>query len=730
MTCVMCSRAVTSAVSKMPGVYSTHVNLVSETADVIYNPNKVTTDDIGDRINLIGYEYMGIHDDNSINNDVIEKKHEEMQRKKLYRIIVGFLFSIILMILMFGNFNLGPNKSYILLCISILPFIYVSYPILSSGLKSLRHQNLNMDVMYSLGISVSFIVSVLSTFHLLGNSHFMLYDTSIMLGSFLMLGKYLEDRAKTRTSDSIKKLVQLKATEATIEKTVDNKIVQKKVPINDILKGNIIIVKPGEKIPIDGEIIEGKSYVDESLVTGESVPVLKEVGSTVIGGSINKEGYFKFKVTNTGNQTVLSQIISMVQEAQNSQPPIQKIADKVITFFIPTILIIAFISFIIWYVVLGSSFLYSISIFISVVVVACPCSLGLAIPTALTVGVGLAAKYGILIKDGETLEVSEKINHVLLDKTGTITVGQPTLSNIINYSDKNDDEILKIVQSIEQYSQHPISLALFNNENKRNYNLFDVSEFENITGKGIKGIIDNETFYIGNKKLLEEEKIVLKSDISFDLEKEEKNMKTSVILTNSKEVLAIISVEDNIKENSVKAITELHNMGIQTTLISGDNKNSCEKIANTVGINNVISEVLPQEKLDYVKKLQNGGDVVAFIGDGINDAPSLTKSDVGIAIGTGTDIAIESGDVILINGDLLNAVASIQLSKKTMSRVRLNLFWAFAYNVILIPIAAGILMPWNIFFRPEYSAFAMALSSVTVITLSLLLKNYVPEILR
>lgn len=634
------------------------------------------------------------------------------------------------MILMFGNFNLGPNKSYILLCISILPFIYVSYPILSSGLKSLRHQNLNMDVMYSLGISVSFIVSVLSTFHLLGNSHFMLYDTSIMLGSFLMLGKYLEDRAKTRTSDSIKKLVQLKATEATIEKTVDNKIVQKKVPINDILKGNIIIVKPGEKIPIDGEIIEGKSYVDESLVTGESVPVLKEVGSTVIGGSINKEGYFKFKVTNTGNQTVLSQIISMVQEAQNSQPPIQKIADKVITFFIPTILIIAFISFIIWYVVLGSSFLYSISIFISVVVVACPCSLGLAIPTALTVGVGLAAKYGILIKDGETLEVSEKINHVLLDKTGTITVGQPTLSNIINYSDKNDDEILKIVQSIEQYSQHPISLALFNNENKRNYNLFDVSEFENITGKGVKGIIDNETFYIGNKKLLEEEKIVLKSNISSDLEKEEKNMKTSVILTNSKEVLAIISVEDNIKENSVKAITELHNMGIQTTLISGDNKNSCEKIANTVGINNVISEVLPQEKLDYVKKLQNGGDVVAFIGDGINDAPSLTKSDVGIAIGTGTDIAIESGDVILINGDLLNAVASIQLSKKTMSRVRLNLFWAFAYNVILIPIAAGILMPWNIFFRPEYSAFAMALSSVTVITLSLLLKNYVPEILR
>lgn len=724
----MCSRAVTSTVSKMPGVYSIHVNLISETADVIFNPEIVTTDEIGDKINSIGYEYMGIHDNNSINNNIIEQKHEENLKKKLYRIIVGFFFSALLMFLMFSNIDLNGNDSYIQLAITIIPFIYVCSPILKSGFNSLIHRNLNMDVMYTLGIGISFIASVLSTFHLLGTSHFMLYDTSIMLGSFLMLGKYLEDRAKSKTSDSINKLIELKATEATIEKIINDKPVQEKVDIESVLKGNIVIIKPGEKIPLDGEIIEGKSYVDESLVTGESVPVQKNVGDTVIGGSINKDGSFKFRVTNTGDKTVLSQIIAMVQDAQNSSPPIQKLADKVITYFIPGILIIAIITFILWYVVYHSPLLYSLSIFISIVVVACPCALGLAIPTALTVGVGLAAKNGILIKDGQTLEVSEKITHVLLDKTGTITVGQPVLSNIINYSKMDDKNVLKIARSIEQFSQHPISSALFNNKEKEEFELYDVTDFENISGKGVKGKINNQYYFIGNRKLIKEHDINLPDDIAQDLEKEELNMKTSMLLANESEIIGIISVEDVIKENSKKAVKELHNMNIKTTMVSGDNKNSSEKIAKEVGIDNVVSEVLPQGKLDYVKKLQSEGEIVAFIGDGINDAPSLTKSNVGIAIGTGTDVAIESGDIILINGDLLNAIAGIQISKKTMSRVRLNLFWAFAYNVILIPVAAGALIPWNIVFRPEYSAFAMALSSVTVITLSLLLRNYIPEI--
>lgn len=730
MTCVMCTRSVTTALSKTPGVYSTNVNLVSETADVLYNPKAITIEEIGNKINSIGFEYMGLHDDNSLNNDVLAKKHQDNLNKKLYRIIVGFFFSALLMYLMFSNIDLGPHSSYIMLAITIIPFVYVTYPIFKSGLNALKLHNLNMDVMYSLGIGVSFIVSVLSTFHLLGTSHFMLYDTSIMLGSFLMLGKYLEDRAKTKTSDSIKNLVKLKSTTATVEKIVDGKLIQQKQDINDVLKGNIVIVKPGEKIPLDGQIIEGESYVDESLVTGESKPVFKQKDSNVIGGSINKDGTFKFKVTNTGDKTVLSQIITMVQEAQNSNPPIQKLADRVITYFIPTILLIAFIAFLVWYLIMGSPFLFSLSIFISVVVVACPCSLGLAIPTALTVGVGQAAKFGILIKDGETIEISENVNSVLLDKTGTITVGKPILTNIINYSNMSNDKILKIVRSIEQYSQHPIAIALFENENKKELDLYDVESFENISGKGVTGIIDNITYIVGNKKIMRDYNINIDDRIIDDLENEESSMRTSIILSDSSKILAIISVEDKIKDNSIKAIKQLHDMNIETTLISGDNKNSSDIVGRKVGINTVISEVLPQEKLDYVKKLQNDEKCVAFIGDGINDAPSLTKSNVGIAIGTGTDVAIESADMVLINGDLINAVAGLQLSKKVMSRVKLNLFWAFAYNVLLIPIAAGALMHWNIMFRPEYSAFAMALSSVTVITLSLLLKRYTPEVLK
>jgi Cu+-exporting ATPase len=631
---------------------------------------------------------------------------------------------------MFSNFNFNGNESYIQLAITILPFIYVCSPIIISGINSIKHHNLNMDVMYTLGIGISFIASLLSTFGLLGESHFMLYDTSIMLGSFLMLGKYLEDRAKSKTSDSINKLVELKATEATIEKTINEKTITETVDINKVLKGNIVVIKPGEKIPLDGQIIEGKSYVDESLVTGESTPIEKNVGDVVIGGSINKDGTFKFKVTNTGDKTVLSQIISMVQDAQNSSPPIQKLADKVITYFIPGILTIAVICFIIWYVIYGSPLLYSLSIFISIVVVACPCALGLAIPTALTVGVGLAAKNGILIKDGQTLEVSQQITHVLLDKTGTITVGQPVLSNIINYSTESDEEVLMIARSIEQYSQHPIAQALFNNQKKNEFELYDVDEFENISGKGVQATINNRDYIIGNKKILNDNNVPIPENILKDFENEELNMKTSIILADNKNIIAILSVSDVIKENSKKAIDQLHKMNIKTTMISGDNKNTSSIVAKQVGISNVVSEVLPQEKLDYVKKLQSEGEIVAFIGDGINDAPSLTKSNVGIAIGTGTDVAIESGDIILINGDLLNAVASIQISRKTMSRVRLNLFWAFAYNVVLIPIAAGALIPWNILFRPEYSALAMALSSVTVITLSLLLRSYVPEIFR
>ncbi len=728
----MCSRSITTAVSRMPGVYSIYVNLVSQTADILYNPTVVQLDDIADRINKIGFKYLGVVDKNSINNDKIKQLHEKNLKEKLNRLVVGFIFSAILMFIMFADLGIGHNeKSIISLIICIIPLIYVSYPIFKSGYFSLKNKNLNMDVMYSLGIGIAFIASLLSTFHLLGNSNFMLYDTTLMLGSFLMLGKYLEDKAKSKTSDSIDSLMQLKATEATVEKKIDGKIIQQKVDINDVLKGNILVIKPGEKIPADGRIIEGRSYVDESLITGESIPILKDVDDEVVAGSINKDGSFKIYVTNTGEKTVLSQIITMVQEAQNSTPPIQHLADKVIGIFIPAILLIAFISFIIWYVIIGNGFMYSLSIFISVVVVACPCALGLAIPTALTVGVGLGAKHGILIKDGETIEVSDKITHILFDKTGTITVGQPVLSDVINYSNLSDDEIIKIARSLEIHSQHPIAEALFNNEDKNGFELYDVDDFENISGKGIVGKICDDEYYIGNKKLIESENITISDKLLTDLKAQELEMKTTIIMASkSSGVISLISVADVIKDNSKKAIDYLHSMGIKTTMVSGDNINTSQIIAQKVGIDEVKAELLPGEKLAYVKQLQDKGEVVAFIGDGINDAPSLSQANVGIAIGTGTDVAIDSGDIILINGDLLNAVAGLQISKKTISRVKLNLFWAFAYNIILVPIAAGILYPWHVVFMPEYGALAMALSSVSVITLSLLLKRYTPEVLR
>lgn len=728
----MCSRSITTAVSRMPGVYSIYVNLVSQTADILYNPTVVQLDDIADRINKIGFKYLGVVDKNSINNDKIKQLHEKNLKEKLNRLVVGFIFSAILMFIMFADLGIGHNeKSIISLIICIIPLIYVSYPIFKSGYFSLKNKNLNMDVMYSLGIGIAFIASLLSTFHLLGNSNFMLYDTTLMLGSFLMLGKYLEDKAKSKTSDSIDSLMQLKATEATVEKKIDGKIIQQKVDINDVLKGNILVIKPGEKIPADGRIIEGRSYVDESLITGESIPILKDVDDEVVAGSINKDGSFKIYVTNTGEKTVLSQIITMVQEAQNSTPPIQHLAEKVIGIFIPAILLIAFISFIIWYVIIGNGFMYSLSIFISVVVVACPCALGLAIPTALTVGVGLGAKHGILIKDGETIEVSDKITHILFDKTGTITVGQPVLSDVINYSNLSDDEIIKIARSLEIHSQHPIAEALFNNEDKNGFELYDVDDFENISGKGIVGKICDDEYYIGNKKLIESENITISDKLLTDLKAQELEMKTTIIMASkSSGVISLISVADVIKDNSKKAIDYLHSMGIKTTMVSGDNINTSQIIAQKVGIDEVKAELLPGEKLAYVKQLQDKGEVVAFIGDGINDAPSLSQANVGIAIGTGTDVAIDSGDIILINGDLLNAVAGLQISKKTISRVKLNLFWAFAYNIILVPIAAGILYPWHVVFMPEYGALAMALSSVSVITLSLLLKRYTPEVLR
>ena len=726
MTCAMCARSITMVLTKSKGIYKADVNLVQESVDVIYNPNFITLDDMADKINNIGFTYIGLKEFNK-ENPKIQKIRQNSLNNKRNRVIVGFLFSIPLMILMFGNVMLPIPMSYFMLIITIIPFIYVAGPIFKSSFNAIKIHNLNMDVMYALGIGVAYISSILGTFHIILTPDFLFYETSLMLGAFLMLGKWLEEKAKGNTSKAIDKLMNLQVKTATLEKTINGKTITQTEKIENIISGNIIIVKPGEHIPLDGIVIEGKSHVNESFITGESTSVLKKPEDKIVGGSINEDGMLKFKVTHTGNKTILSQIIQLVQDAQNSHPPIQRKADKIVTIFIPTLLTIAFISFIIWNFIFHSTLLFSLTILISVLVVACPCSLGLATPTAVTVGIGRAAEFGILIKNGETLEISKDIDTVLLDKTGTITEGQLTITDIINYGLITDEKLLKIATSIEQYSQHPISTAITDYSNKKNITLEKIEDFKIHEGKGISGKINDKRVYIGNEKIL---KTTMPDNIKKDYTKLQKEMKTTLLIIEDNTIQGLIAVTDDIKKSSKKAIKKFKEMGLNVAMITGDNKLTAEHIAQKINIDTVISEVLPQDKSHKVKQLQEKGHKVAFIGDGINDAPALAQSNVGIAIGGKTDIAMEAGDIILVNGDLTDSIGAIQLSNKVMTRIYQNLFWAFAYNIILIPIAAGILIQWNILFKPEYSAFAMALSSVTVVTLSLLLKTYTPQIYK
>ncbi|MGZ7048137.1 MAG: copper-translocating P-type ATPase, partial [Methanobacterium sp.] len=541
-----------------------------------------------------------------------------------------------------------------------------------------------------------------------------------MLAAFLTLGRYLETRAIGQTSTAIKKLVGLQPKTATVirgEKEVE-------IPIEDVEINDIIIVKPGERIPTDGEVIDGESYVDESVITGESIPVIKNKGKKIIGGTFNQNGVLKFKATKIGRDTVLSQIIKLVEDAQGSRPPVERIADRAVTYFIPTVLTIAIIAFSIWYFALGSTLLLALSVLISILVVACPCALGLATPTAVTVGIGRGAELGILIKDGSALETSEKITSILFDKTGTLTKGKPEVTDIIENND-NAKNILKYTASVEKNSQHPLANAILGYAMKQNIELLESTGFDTFGGKGVKATVDGKEVIVGNRVLLKEKEINI-SDFEERILQLENEGKTAILVAVNGELNGIIAVADILKETTMATIEELKKMKINVWMITGDNKRTANAIANQVGIENVLAEVLPQDKANEVRKLQDNGEIVAFVGDGINDAPALAQSNVGIAIGSGTDIAIESGKIVLIKDDLMDAVAGIQLSKKVMSRIKQNLFWAFAYNTALIPVAAGVLYSINIVFRPEYAAFAMAMSSVTVVSLSLLLKGYMP----
>ncbi|BDZ70254.1 copper-translocating P-type ATPase [Methanobacterium petrolearium] len=723
MTCAMCVKAIEDVLNKIDGVNQANVNLASEKAYVTYNPQMTSVNDMKNAIEDLGYEYLGL--EGELDESEEEKARERDLNDKRNRLIVAFAFSIPLMVLMYSGVMLPIPMTYFMFLVTIIPFIYVSYPIFTAAYHSLENKALNMDVMYAMGIGVAYGSSLLGTFNIVLTPDFMFYETALMLAGFLMLGRWLEARAKGRTGTAIKKLIGLQAKTATI---IDEEGFETQVPIEDVMVGDKILVKPGEKIPVDGKVVSGESYVDESMITGEPIPVLKQDGSPVVGGTINQNGVLQFLAEKIGKDMALAQIIKLVESAQGSKPPVQRIADQAVTYFIPSVLTIAIVAFVVWYLLLGSTLLFGLTVLISILVVACPCALGLATPTAVTVGIGRGAELGILVKDGEALETSGKLTTITFDKTGTLTKGKPEVTDI-NGINTDDRGLLQIAASVERNSQHPLGEAIVTKAHDNDIELFDTEKFNTFGGKGVSAILNDKTVLIGNSKLLEENKIHITDDDREKISKIEENGKTVVLVAIGNVLSGILGVADTLKEDTPKAITELKKMGLMVAMITGDNQKTAEVIAKKIGIEKVLAGVLPEDKSNEVKRLQDNGEIVAFVGDGINDAPALAQADVGIAIGSGTDVAIESGEIVLIKDNLVDAVAGIQLSNKVMGRIKLNLFWAFAYNAILIPVAAGLLYPsFGITFRPEYAGLAMALSSVTIVTLSLLLKGYLPPV--
>ncbi|MBW2970597.1 copper-translocating P-type ATPase, partial [Candidatus Woesearchaeota archaeon] len=588
------------------------------------------------------------------------------------------------------------------------------WPMYKNAFFALKTRSANMDTLVVMGTSAAYFYSV---FVVLSGSGHVYFEASAVLITIVLLGRVLEARAKGKTSEAIKKLIGLKPKIATIIK--DSKEIR--ISVEAVKVGDKVVVKPGEKIPVDGVIIEGRSAVDESMVTGESIPVEKRKGDKVIGATINKHGSFVFKATKVGANTTLAQIIKLVEEAQGSKAPIQRFADSVAAYFVPGVLVVALLTFMFWIGVARTEFSFAMITSVAVLVIACPCALGLATPTAIMVGTGKGARKGILIKGGEALERAHKIDYIILDKTGTITSGKPEVTDIIPLGKTDAKILLRVAASLENKSEHPLADAILKKAKESKIVLKKCVGFEAVPGKGIKAKIGSKQYLLGNQKLMQGNK-VSSNKYNEKIRRLEQQGKTVMIVAESKKVIGLIAVADTIKETSVKAVRQLQRMKIRVFMITGDNERTAKAIAKQVGINHYFAEVMPEDKVKYVKKLQRKG-VVAMVGDGINDAPALAQADIGIAMGSGTDVAMETGDIVLMRDDLLDVVRSIKLSRMTMSKIRQNMFWALFYNSLGIPIAAGLLYPFTGWLlNPMIAGTAMALSSVSVVSNSLLLK--------
>jgi P-type Cu+ transporter len=718
--CATCVATVEKALMALDGVFSAEVNLTTNRAVVGYDPDTIDVSRMKTVIIDAGYEYLGFVGDEEGNQEEIQRTRA--LRNLRNRTLIGFAVSAFLMAIMFSGIMLPIPMTYFMFIVSTPFFIYLAYPIFRAAWGALRNYSLTMDVMYAMGIGVAYGASVLGTFGIVLTSDFLFYETAVMLAAFLTLGRYLEARAKGRTNDAIKKLVELQAKTAIVLKGTEEVV----VPVEELMIGDVILVRPGGKIPVDGEILSGESYIDESMISGEPVPVYKECNAIVTGGTINTTGAITFSATRVGKETYLAQIIRLVETVQATKPSVQKYADTAVTWFIPTVLTIAIGAALVWYFALNATGLFSLTVLISILVIACPCALGLATPTAITVGVGRGAELGILIKNSEVLELSQKISTVIFDKTGTLTRGIPVVTETVLFG-LGEQEFLEIASGVEARSEHPLAASVVSYAEEKEIVPVKCTEFQAVSGKGVKAEAGGVPVLIGNMKFLSQQGIGLIPPVINAFEVIQIRGETAVGVAAGGAIAGIIGISDSVRETSAAATEELHRMDLRVGMVTGDNERTATAVAEQLGIDFKNAEVLPDEKSGIIQAMQGDGKCIAFVGDGINDAPALAASDIGIAIGSGTDIAIESGDIVLVQSSPLDVAAAIQLGRKVMGRIKLNLFWAFAYNTALIPVAAGILYPlYGITFRPEFAGLAMALSSVTVISLSLLLKRYTP----
>jgi len=743
MHCASCSFVISEKIKTLPGVKSINVNLASEKAIVSYDPEIITLDNMNQEINKLGYSLLSIKNKKAGQEKQQDKITElnQMRTMVIFVIPISIIFFLIMIwMLIAKSVSFFPQFPISMELFDILGFIFatpilfwIGKPFIKGVWRFLRFRIANMDTLVGLGTLTAYIYSSILLFipqvkDFLGNETGTFFDVTIIVIGFITLGKYLEARSKLKTGEALEKLIGLQAKTALVEKDG----MERNIPIEEINLNDIIIVKPGQKIPVDGEIIEGNSSIDESMITGEPIPVDKSIGDKIIGATFNKQGSFKLRATQIGSQTMLSQIIKMVENAQGSRAPIQKLADKISSIFVPIVLILSVVVLILWAFV-GSIFMpinealsLGLISFVGIMVIACPCALGLATPTGIIVGTGKGAQNGILIKDAESLEKFHKVNFIVMDKTGTITKGKPEVTDITlvkneEFKIKNETELLQILASLENKSEHPLANAIVKKAQESQIEFLNVENFEAIEGKGLKGEVGEITFYAGNLKLASD--LNLNIDMNIINEFTLKG-RTPVIFSTDKEILAYIGIADTIKENSIEVIKDLHKLGLKVAMITGDHANTANYIAKQVGIDKVIAEVLPQDKANEIKKLQSAGNIVAMVGDGINDAPALATADIGIAMGTGTEVAIESAGITLLGGNISKLPKAIKLSKKTMKIIKQNLFWAFIYNIIGIPIAAGILFPFfGIMLNPAIAGAAMAFSSVSVVSNALRLKT-------